>query len=172
MACEPTYFISIRYIKTTPGGVLDKHELAGGKFAALFSRHASRDLFDAHQILSDESFDQEKLRLAFVVYGAMSRRDWRTVSSEDIDFDWVNFQNMLIPQLRRDHLEKNGNSKSWADNILAESRELLNKLLPFRPNEKEFLNCLMNAGEISPSLITNDSDLQQRIAMQPGLLWN
>jgi len=46
--------------------VLDAHELAAGKLAALFSREASRDLFDARELLRRGSLDRAKLRLGFV----------------------------------------------------------------------------------------------------------
>ena len=63
--------------------VLDIHELAAGKLAALLSRTASRDLFDASQLLRGGGLDAAKLRLAFVVYGGTSRKDWRTVSVDE-----------------------------------------------------------------------------------------
>lgn len=59
--------------------MLDVHELAAGKLAALFGRAASRDLFDVRELLAAKSLDPERLRLAFVVYGGINRRDWRTV---------------------------------------------------------------------------------------------
>ncbi|MEW6719721.1 MAG: hypothetical protein AB1346_04645 [Thermodesulfobacteriota bacterium] len=43
--------------------------------AALLARSAGRDLFDARQILSRKDLDREKLRLAFVVYGGINRKD-------------------------------------------------------------------------------------------------
>jgi predicted nucleotidyltransferase component of viral defense system len=55
--------------------VLDLHELAAGKLAALLSRHASRDLIDAHRLLTRTSLDPERLRLAFMVYGGLNRKD-------------------------------------------------------------------------------------------------
>ena len=57
--------------------VVDIHELAAGKLAALLSRAASRDLFDTSQLLHVGGLDVAKLRLAFVVYGGISRKDWR-----------------------------------------------------------------------------------------------
>jgi len=65
--------------KTSGIPILDIHELAAGKLAALMSRHASRDLFDAHLLLTKGNLDYKRLRLAFVLYGAMNRKDWRTV---------------------------------------------------------------------------------------------
>ncbi len=46
--------------------VLDEHELAAGKVAALFARGASRDLFDARELLRRPALNMEKLRIAFV----------------------------------------------------------------------------------------------------------
>ena len=66
--------------------VLDVHELAAGKLCALLARQQGRDLFDSHQLLNHNGLEQKRLRLAFVVYGAMNRKDWRTVSLHDIDF--------------------------------------------------------------------------------------
>lgn len=55
--------------------VLDPYELAGGKLSALFSRNASRDLFDTHALLRRGGLEIGRLRQAFVLYGAMNRRD-------------------------------------------------------------------------------------------------
>ena len=49
--------------------------LAAGKLAALCARRASRDLFDARELLRTD-LDPTKLRLAFVVYGRLNRKDW------------------------------------------------------------------------------------------------
>ncbi len=59
--------------------VVDRHELAAGKLAALCSRNASRDIFDARELLRRDDIDRGKLRLAFVVYGGLNRKDWRSV---------------------------------------------------------------------------------------------
>ncbi len=64
--------------------LLDVHELAAGKLAALFGRAASRDLFDARELFATGSFAAERLRLGFVVYGGINRRDWRGVSLDDL----------------------------------------------------------------------------------------
>jgi hypothetical protein len=67
--------------------MLDLHELAAGKLAALFGRAASRDLFDVRELLAATTLDPERLRLGFVVYGGINRRDWRTVSLDDVRAD-------------------------------------------------------------------------------------
>ncbi len=56
--------------------LLDLHEITAGKLCALLSREAARDLFDAHQLLTQKTLEKDRLRLAFIVYGAMNRKDW------------------------------------------------------------------------------------------------
>jgi hypothetical protein len=86
--------------------VLDRYELAAGKLGALLTRRASRDLFDTHQFLTWGNLDPKRLRVAFVVYGAMNRKDWRTVSVDDINFEVGELKNQLLPLLRKDFLAK------------------------------------------------------------------
>lgn len=43
--------------------LVDVHELAAGKLAALLSRRASRDLFDTHQLFSFAPFNRQILRI-------------------------------------------------------------------------------------------------------------
>lgn len=83
--------------------LLDLHELAAGKLAALLARRASRDLFDAHQLLTQRKLDRDRLRAAFVLYGAMNRKDWRTVSVDDVSFEASELKNQLLPTLRNDY---------------------------------------------------------------------
>jgi len=86
--------------RATGISVLDHHELAAGKLAALFARKQARDLFDGHRVLQMDNLDPRCLRIGFVVYGAMNRKDWRTVSADDVDFDAIELARQLIPTLR------------------------------------------------------------------------
>jgi len=151
--------------------VQDFHELASGKLRALFSRHSSRDLFDVHQLMVHEHLDIEKLRLGFMIYGGISRIDWRQIKPGNIHFDWQEFQNMLIPLLRKVYLANRDNPKLWAEKILNESKSALNKLFPLRENEAQFLDTLLEQGEINAALLTSDRLLQERIQSNLALLW-
>jgi predicted nucleotidyltransferase component of viral defense system len=153
--------------------VLDIHELAGGKLKALLSRKASRDLFDAHFLFSEGNLDQDKLRLAFVLYGAMamSDKDWREVKTTDIDFTKKDLDDELIPVLRLDSSKKLGNRMEWAQKLVLETREFVARLLPFTEPEKEFLDRLIDHGEIDPLLLTRDEEMAQRISQHPNLRW-
>lgn len=163
--------LSLNYIEVENIPVLDIHELAAGKITALMSRTAARDLFDVHHLLTKEVLDWERLRLACVIYGAMSRIDWRTVSMNDIHFDQRDLQTMLIPVLRENILKQISPVEDWAKRLIEECRSALSRVYPLRENEMEFLNRLLDKGEIDASLLVSDEGLIERIKNQPGLQW-
>ena len=151
--------------------VLDIHELAAGKLCALLARQQGRDLFDSHQLLNHDDLEQTKLRLAFVVYGAMNRKDWRTVSLEAVDFTADDLSHRLLPLLSAGLSGTDESPASFGKRLVKECRERLSMVLPFTDSETEFLNLLLDRGEIVPSLLTTDKDLQERIIQQPLLEW-
>ncbi len=151
--------------------LLDIHELAAGKLRALLSRHASRDLFDARELLTNQEFDATRLRLGFVIYGGMSRRDWRTVSIDDVAFDEAELRHQLLPVMRTNPTISDADHKAWATRLVDECRSALSAVLPLAENERAFLDRLVEHGEIDPTLLTDDEDLKERIATHPGLKW-
>ena len=151
--------------------VLDLHELAAGKLAALFSRSASRDLYDVSRILARDDLDHKKLRFGFVACGAMSRRDWRTVSVQDVDMSPGEATSKLLPLLRSEHLPERGEVQAWSSRLVERCRELLSHILPFDSTEQEFLERINGHGEIRPDLLTDDSMMQEILATHPALLW-
>ncbi len=149
--------------------VMDVHELAAGKLAALFARQASRDLFDAHRLLTAADFAPDRLRLAFILYGAMNRRDWRTITLDDIGCNPRELENRLLPVLS--NTVRESLHPAWAEQMVEICRERLSGLVQFNPGETEFLNRLLDHGEIVPSLLTEDAGLASRIQEHPLLLW-
>jgi hypothetical protein len=150
--------------------VVDLHELAAGKLAALLARQASRDLFDANQLLTRGDFDREKLRLGFVLYGAMNRKDWRTVSIEDVGYDPKELENELVPVIRSDFLAKQ-QAGDWAKKMIAECRNRLEIVLPMTAQEMAFLDQVLDHGEIRPELLTADAVFADRVVTHPLLQW-
>jgi predicted nucleotidyltransferase component of viral defense system len=151
--------------------VLDINELAAAKFVALLARHVARDLFDAHQLLTKVSLDDTRLRLAFVVYGAMNIEDWRKVSVDHVAFDEAELKQNLIPVLRQEivaEIEKGG---EWAEHLVTKTKAGLQRLLPLREAELEFLEILLEKAEIKPDLITKDGQQIEKINQQPMLQW-
>lgn len=151
--------------------ILDLHELAAGKLAALLSRCQARDMFDSHNLLHHGKIDQRQLRVAFIVYGAANRKDWRAVSVDDVRLDAGEMTRQLAPTLRTGSLQKLGTPVEYGSRLVEECRRTLSVVLPFTETEMEFLNLLLDKGEIVPSLLTTDIELQDRIIRQPLLKW-
>jgi hypothetical protein len=151
--------------------VVDPHELAAGKLAALCARNASRDVFDARELLAKTDFDRAKLRLAFVVYGGMNRKDWRTVRAGDIAVEPIEASRELVPMLRSGFGPEDGGIAAWVEALVADTRDLMRAVLPLSEAEIEFLDRLNDAGEIAAELLTGDAAMQDRIGQHPGLKW-
>jgi predicted nucleotidyltransferase component of viral defense system len=151
--------------------LLDTHELAAGKLAALLARGASRDLFDARQLLASGALDSARLRLAFVMYGGMNRVDWRTVSAEAVTTTVGDVTRQLVPMLHRGVRPEPEDVEQWTSALVDETRELLGAVLPLTENEIQFLDRLNGEGEIEASLLTSDRELQGRIQSNPGVQW-
>ena len=150
--------------------VVDIHELAAGKLAALLARRTARDLFDSRLVFSLDGLDLERLRTAFVVYGAMNRKDWRTVSVEDVSFSGTELSSQLLPALRIGSVSS-AEANAFGDAMVQECRDALSAVLPFNDTESAFLDLLLDRGEINSTILTNDFDLRQRIQAQPLLEW-
>lgn len=151
--------------------IIDIHELAAGKLAALLSRHQARDLFDTHQLLSRGNLDTRRLRLAFIIFGAANRKDWRTVKVEDVDFEQRELEQHLIPLLRKGSILNLKDSVEFGRTLVEESRDALKKVLPLLKQEINFLDLLLEEGVIEPSLLTSDDVIIEKVKHFPLLEW-
>lgn len=151
--------------------VLDIHELAAGKIAALLARSAPRDLYDVRELLRRDDIDHRKLRLAAVVYGGMNRRDWREVSLDEIRAEARDVDRMLVPLLRDGVAPPRESLPDWTEALVRDCRELMTAVLPLEPPEVEFLRLLNDRAEVEPQLLTNDERLRALIRAQPALEW-
>jgi len=157
--------------RVAPVRVLDVHELAAGKLAALLARSASRDIFDGLGLLASGDLDRAKLRLGFVIYGGINRKDWRAVSPDDVNADPEEMVRDLAPMLRADRVPSRADLTRWAEKLVAECRERLAVVLPLESNEQEFLRRLNDLGDIAPDLLTGDEAQRAIIREHPGLQW-
>jgi len=168
---QPTDSRSLGGFQSRGIPVLDIHELAAGKLAALFARRQARDLFDCHQILRRDDLDRDRLRIAFVMYGGMNRKDWRTVSIDAVEFDTAELTRSLIPTLHVRETQDQSSAAEYGERLVRECREALSAVLPLTGAERNFLDLLLDRGEIEPGLLTADPSLQLRIQRQPLLEW-
>lgn len=152
--------------------VFNSHELFAGKLAALFSRDQARDLFDAHELLNgDQNIDPVSLRLAFIIYGAMSRKDWRTISLENISFTTNELKQKLFPVLRQNLVPQGDDFSHYGQKLVEECRDRLAIVYPLSKKEIEFLDLILDKGEIGGALLTEDKEMQDRINRHPMLHW-
>ncbi len=154
-------------------GVLDLHELTAGKLRALFERKASRDLYDVCNLLQSFNFRREWLRTAFVTYGSFASKmhDWRDVCLDDITYNLDDIKNNLMPMLRNEEKEIISDINFWAEELVERCRNRLHIVLPFTDKEIEFLDGVIDKGEIQPELLTEDKEIQKAIRQNPGLQW-
>lgn len=150
--------------------VIDIHEVIAGKFVALIGRSASRDLYDVHRLLSLEGLEWGWIKAATLAIGACSRRDWRTASLESVKIDPREIQRKLAICLPNNHYAVRSAEK-WIDETIALCREKYGFLFKFSRNEEEFLDCLLDSGDVDAELLDVAPDIQERIATMPMLAW-
>jgi len=78
---------------------------------------------------------------------------------------------VIHSEMRRRSDDGDKFSASYGRRLVQECRDGLSMVLPFTDSETEFLNLLLDKGEIVPSLLTSDKDLLARISRQPLLEW-
>jgi hypothetical protein len=101
----------------------------------------------------------------------MNRKDWRTVSVDDVDFDSAELARQLGPTLRTRQPREQEALAEYCAWLAEECRRALSIVLPFTDAECAFLDLLLERGEIDASILTSDVSLQQRIQAQPLLEW-
>ena len=151
--------------------VLNIHDLLAGKLKGLFEREAARDLYDASTFLGQEQFQLDKLKLAFLVYGASSRVDWREISSDDINYELEDVENNLYPMLGQKERESIDDIGEWFEEKKQKVRRAVEPLLEYTENQRVFLEEINEKGTVKPKLLTNDVKLQKRISGNPALQW-
>jgi|GEM_PF-1325268 len=93
----------------------------------------------------------------------------RPIRLSGVDFTESELKRELMPLLRKNAQELESTTR-WAERLVEETRNAL-ALLPFTASEKEFLDTLLDYGQIEPVLLTGDEGLAARIRHHPGLEW-
>ncbi len=153
--------------------VLGIEELAAGKFTALLTRTAPRDAFDAWQLLEEapDLSQRPRLRTAFVVQAASVRQDLRGKDPGTVRVTAKAVREELLPLLRVEARPFDGDPNEMSEHLNVVCTNLAKRLLRWRRGERAFLDRILEMGEIVPGLLTDDPDLQGRIAAQPMLRW-
>lgn len=158
-------------LRTVP--LLSLAETAAGKFAALVTRRAARDAFDAWQLLErvPDLLGRPELRLAFVVQIAGSRHDARGLDPREAAVSLKEVRDSLLPLLRVESRPFDGDAGATADRINAAALTVAESLLNWTGPEREFLDRILDRGEIVAEVLVNDAGQQALIRGQPPLHW-
>jgi len=151
--------------------VLDLHEIVAGKLVALIDRHAARDLFDARRILSIDGLDWRRIKAAVLAIGACGRRDWRTMSVAAIRGDSRELRQKLAACLPRGRFSGRRDIDAWIEETVALCRDRFAFLFDLTASEQEFLDGILDRGEINADLLEAASEIRARVAAMPMLAW-
>lgn len=148
-------------------------ELAAGKFTAMLSRVVARDRYDAVRLLETdpELLQRPAFRLALTCFAAAAREDARAWNGQVPSLDLQDVRNKLVPVLRVAHESLAEDAWKLAQHLDLKLAGVAGQLVAWSGSERAFMDALMDRGELQPSLLTDDSMLQSRIAAQPMLKW-
>lgn len=158
-------------LKAVP--LLSLAETAAGKFAALVTRRAARDAFDAWQLLErvPDLLGRPELRLAFLVQIAGSRHDARRLDPRGATVSLKEVRDQLLPLLRVESRPFGGDVEAIATRVNAAALTVAETLLNWTRSEREFLDRLLDRGEIAAEVLADDPGVQAQIRGQPLLHW-
>ena len=125
----------------------------------------------AQGIMQSANLDPQRFRIAVIVYGAMNRKDWRTIHGEDIRFEAKELVEQLFPTLRSGMLPDKKSAVDFGRELVENCQRLLTPFLQWNEAERHFLDLLLDQGVIDPTILTTDIQLQDRIRRQPLLEW-
>jgi hypothetical protein len=164
--------VSIGAYRATNVPVLDIHEIVAGKMVALVTRHAARDLFDAHRIIAMPNLDWAKIKTATLMIGASAKSfDWRTASPAAIACDVGDITGKLTMCLHDRYFEAFGGPAGWIESVTAECREKLAPLFQLTAGERTFLDAVLDRGEIDVSSLDIAESVRAAIEASPALRW-
>ena len=89
----------------------------------------------------------------------------------DIQFAPEDLTKKLLPVLQVNSELKEIPAEDYGKKLVEECREQISKVPPLNRSEVEFLNLLLDKGNIKPELLTIDSELQKKIFSHPLLHW-
>ena len=128
-------------------------------------------LFDARRILSIAGLDWNRIKAAVLAIGASGRRDWRTMSADAIEGDPRELRQKLAICLPRDRFGARGEADAWIDETVALCCERFAFLFDLTANEREFLDGVLDRGEIDAGLLDIAPEIRTRIENMPMLAW-
>lgn len=166
--------ITIPFLREVVVRSLAPVELFATKINALICRSAARDIYDVHNMISQNLFSTQNelnlLRKATVFYltvGSSHKTNDISVSYTDFpQIDNIRFpqiRSQLLPVLRRtEHFD--------LELVKSEVKSFLSNLLTLTDIEKEYVK-RFKLREYAPELLFDDYDIVGRVKFHPMALW-
>ena len=147
--------------------------MRGVKLRAFYDRALPRDLFDVGLIPRIPGLDPDRLRTAFVVYGAAAPHDWRPWGQPPPHIPASKLANQIRSALRVDDARRTRPrfADDYLDELRARAAPAQQLVLPLAPHEQAFVDLVVDHGRVEPDFLTADPGLQARIAAEPWLKW-
>ena len=147
--------------------LVSKEELFSGKTVATLFRNSAKDLYDLANIARySGEYDGCLFRKTVILLGASQRRDFREIKPNIIqDITENEVKNSLFPLVQR-------NESISREELLKTVEPFVTELLNLKPEEKEFLDRLLDNAEYIPSLLFKEyPELSKQLEKHPALLW-
>lgn len=147
--------------------MVNKIEIYASKINALYSRFASRDLFDVYMMIKNNLIEnKESLKKCLIFYNLVGgNKDLLnldpTIIKEKISF--YDIRRYLYPVLNEG---KKFDITEASKTIIL----FMNNLLVFTPDEKEFIK-EFNLGIYEPRLLFSDEGIVNNIKNHPMAIW-
>jgi predicted nucleotidyltransferase component of viral defense system len=166
--------IKHRFFKSTwePTGIsvlcVDPIEIFASKIVALFNRTAPRDLYDIHNLVMSDYFDdldKVLLRKCIVFYSAIGSE------SPPIEFQFSNIDQVTQQRIKTDlYPVLRSKDKFDLKTSQFQVRKILEALLKLDDNEWKFLDAF-RVKEYIPELLFESDEILERIKNHPMALW-
>ena len=101
----------------------------------------------------------------------MNRKDWRTISLDDISFTANELKQKLFPVMRQNLVPRQEDLSRYGQKLVEECRDKLSIVYPLSENEIKFLDLILDKGKIDGALLIEDKEMQERINRHPMLHW-
>jgi len=143
--------------------VLDLHELAAGKLAALLSATQAGRVRRGRAAASRGPRSRE-VGLGFVVYGAANRKDWRGRLRKAVKLDAAELKSQLLSDGAAGSI-----AEGESENARVDYRDLLSAVPALTREEREFSSASTSAARSRPNLLTDDAAMGRAIQQHPAL---
>ncbi len=137
----------------------------------LVEREAVLTGFESERVLTYTLTELAAGKFTALLARVVAREDARGWSGRLDALDPLDIRTRLVPVLRSAQEPLASDARALAAHLESRLAGVTTRLVAWSPAEREFMNALMDHGELKPELLTDRPELRRRIAAQPMLRW-